>query len=76
MEEIIGGRRAGKYEYPITDEMAKRKTNSEGVLDAVSWNAFLAFDIIGDLVRFLVYMRVGEKMTAKVLGIRWLVWVC
>lgn len=50
MENLIDDERAGKYKYPITDEIATRKTMSEGIVDAVTWNAFLAFDVIGDLV--------------------------
>ncbi|KAI9159087.1 Benzoate 4-monooxygenase [Paramyrothecium foliicola] len=49
MEQIIAGRSAGKYSYPVTDETIKKKGPNEGVLDAAVWNAFLAFDIIGDL---------------------------
>lgn len=52
MENLIDGRGAGKYEYPMTDEIAARRRVSEGIVDAVTWNAFLAFDVIGDLVRY------------------------
>lgn len=50
MENLIDGKVAGRYAYPRNDEVTKRMAPDEGVLDATIWNAFLAFDIIGDLV--------------------------
>jgi benzoate 4-monooxygenase len=50
MENIIDGKAAGKYVFPINEDTSVRKSANEGVLDAIVWNAFLAFHIIGDLV--------------------------
>lgn len=52
MEALIDGKSAGRYTYSIDDGVAKQKRPSEGAMDAVVWNAFLAFDVIGDLVGF------------------------
>lgn len=50
MEKLIDGKPAGRYTFPMDEDVAKRQRHDEGVINAVSWNAFLAFDIIGDLV--------------------------
>ncbi|KAH8669187.1 cytochrome P450 [Xylariales sp. PMI_506] len=49
MTNLINGHPAGRYRYTLDKETTKRKNSNEGVMDAVTWNAFLAFDIIGDL---------------------------
>lgn len=52
MEQLIEHGRAGAYvELGKTDtEIAKRQRKGEAAFDAAKWSAFLAFDIIGDLV--------------------------
>lgn len=50
MEKLIDGKPAGRYTFTMNEDVAKRQRHDEAVINAVSWNAFLAFDIIGDLV--------------------------
>lgn len=55
MENLVDGHPAGRYEYPVDEEVRKRIKSGEGVMDATIWNAFLAFDIIGDLVKMALH---------------------
>jgi benzoate 4-monooxygenase len=52
MDSLIDSGRAGKYVDLAENnhEIESRKSKDEGCLDVAQWAAFLAFDIIGDLV--------------------------
>jgi benzoate 4-monooxygenase len=53
MEQFIEHGKAGAYIdlAKVDNEIAKREKKGEAAFDAAKWSAFLAFDIIGDLVR-------------------------
>lgn len=52
MEQLVDTGKAGVYvELGKSDpEIAKRQKKGEAAFDAAKWSAFLAFDIVGDLV--------------------------
>ena len=52
MEQLINNGKAGAYvDLAKTDsKVAKKQKKGEAAFDAAKWSAFLAFDIIGDLV--------------------------
>jgi benzoate 4-monooxygenase len=52
MEQLINNGKAGAYvDLAKTDgKVAERQKKGEAAFDAAKWSAFLAFDIIGDLV--------------------------
>lgn len=53
MVSLIDTGVAGSYESldRLDPGISQRKREGEAAVDAVAWAAFLAFDIIGDLVR-------------------------
>ena len=52
MEMLIETGKAGAYVElgRVDGEVEKRREEGEAAFDAAKWSAFLAFDIIGDLV--------------------------
>ena len=52
MESLIDTGRAGQYTALASEnpDIRQRQQTGEAAMDVAVWNAFLAFDIIGDLV--------------------------
>jgi benzoate 4-monooxygenase len=63
MKQLIEHGKAGAYVdlARVDREISKRQKKGEAAFDAAKWSAFLAFDIISDLVSFNLILNSGNE---------------
>jgi benzoate 4-monooxygenase len=63
MEQLIERGKAGAYVdlAKVDRAISKRQKRGDAAFDAAKWSAFLAFDIIGDLVSFNLILNSGNE---------------